>query len=222
MAGVPMDVIVIRLGSVVAMFLFLCTRTSWLDFHWQIWIFLEVVWLSGFSFFWLHPRRRLFATEVLLRTRFWLRIWKAAVLPLATLTTLLVALSSAAKDVVPGLSDSARRTFRPNHRHHRTGWTGRCAAGKPAASRSSGSVALLESSGCTTPACCTRCPGCADHHRQPCSTCSVQSCLALAAVESASRLSTRRVSGHSGPDPCFGRSHRSLRPHRCYAALHCI
>jgi len=62
---------------------------------------LEVVWLSGFSFFWLHPRRRLFATEVLLRTRFWLRIWKAAVLPLATLTTLLVALSSAAKDVVP-------------------------------------------------------------------------------------------------------------------------
>ncbi|CAE7041481.1 unnamed protein product [Symbiodinium sp. CCMP2592] len=100
-AGVPMDVIVIRLGSVVAMLVFLSTRTSWLDFHWQIWIFLEVVWLSGFSFFWLHPRRRLFATEVLLRTRFWLRIWKAAVLPLATLTTLLVALSSAAKDVVP-------------------------------------------------------------------------------------------------------------------------
>ncbi|CAJ1461193.1 unnamed protein product [Effrenium voratum] len=60
----------------------------------QCMILLDVLWLLGFAGFWLQPARRHAATEVLLRSRYWLRLWKQAIAPTAVISVFLVGLSS--------------------------------------------------------------------------------------------------------------------------------
>mmetsp|Transcript_84841 Transcript_84841/g.134330 ORF Transcript_84841/g.134330 Transcript_84841/m.134330 type:complete len:350 (+) Transcript_84841:488-1537(+) len=76
------------------MVLFLSTRSSWPDFHWQSMILLDVLWLLGFTVFWFQPARRAMANEVLLRSHYWLRLWKQALLPTVLLSIVLGALQA--------------------------------------------------------------------------------------------------------------------------------
>eukprot|EP00437_Effrenium_voratum_P069782 CAMPEP_0181491820 /NCGR_PEP_ID=MMETSP1110-20121109/50346_1 /TAXON_ID=174948 /ORGANISM="Symbiodinium sp., Strain CCMP421" /LENGTH=463 /DNA_ID=CAMNT_0023618999 /DNA_START=112 /DNA_END=1504 /DNA_ORIENTATION=- len=92
--GNALDLVAARVVPALAMSLFLLTRSSWLDFHWQCMILLDVLWLLGFAGFWLQPARRHAATEVLLRSRYWLRLWKQAIAPTAVISVFLVGLSS--------------------------------------------------------------------------------------------------------------------------------
>ncbi|CAJ1382056.1 unnamed protein product [Effrenium voratum] len=55
----------------------------------QCMILLDVLWLLGFAGFWLQPARRHAATEVLLRSRYWLRLWKQAIAPTAVISVFL-------------------------------------------------------------------------------------------------------------------------------------
>lgn len=88
------DLLVARIVPAIAMVLFLSTRSSWPDFHWQSMILLDVLWLLGFTVFWFQPARRAMASEVLLRSHYWLRLWKQALLPMALLSIFLGALQA--------------------------------------------------------------------------------------------------------------------------------
>jgi len=99
------DFLVARVVPSVAMLVFLSTRSSWPEFHWQCMILLDVLWLLGFTVFWFQPARRAAATEVLLRTHYWLRLWKEALLPTAFLSIFVVALQATVSH-----ADTAGRT----------------------------------------------------------------------------------------------------------------
>jgi len=87
----PYDILMfIRVVPTVVMILFLGSWPPWEDFHWQAVVLLEVLWLLGLAFFWLHPKRRDQACKVVVRMGYWLRLWKHAVLPLSVLVLLLV------------------------------------------------------------------------------------------------------------------------------------
>lgn len=88
------DMLVARVLPAIVMVLFLSTRSSWPDFHWQSMILLDVLWLLGFTVFWFQPARRAMANEVLLRSHYWLRLWKQALLPTALLSVFLGALQA--------------------------------------------------------------------------------------------------------------------------------
>lgn len=91
----PMDVVVVsRVLPAASIGIFVCTFSSWEDFHWQISILNEALLLFGCSTFWLHRDRRASMPKVLLRIRFWRRLWNHCVLPLLACSFILVLMES--------------------------------------------------------------------------------------------------------------------------------
>merc|ERR1719482_2227946 len=77
-----MDAMVVsRILPLTAIFIFLCTFSSWNDFHWQIAVLGDVLLLIACCSFWLHRDRRASMPKVLLRSRFWRRLWNHCALP---------------------------------------------------------------------------------------------------------------------------------------------
>lgn len=100
----PMDAIVVaRLAPAGAIFLFLCFFQSWDDFHWQIVILSDVLLLLGCSAFWMHRDRRSSMPKVLLRIRFWRRLWNHCALPLLMASFIFVLMESTDSRVMHGL-----------------------------------------------------------------------------------------------------------------------
>lgn len=91
----PMDAVVIsRIIPSIMIGGFLATFSSWEDLHWQMIILLDVLVLFGCSAFWLHRDRRASMPKVLLRIRFWRRLWNQCAVPLLLSTFILVVMAS--------------------------------------------------------------------------------------------------------------------------------
>lgn len=92
----PWDVVaVMRLLPAAAMGAFLCLYTSWEDFHWQCILLSDVLLLCGCLSFWLHQDRRANISKVLIRLRFWRRIWNHCVLPMLLASFVFIAMETA-------------------------------------------------------------------------------------------------------------------------------
>jgi hypothetical protein len=78
----PLHAIVLaRLLPIGAIALFLCCFSSQEDFSWQFFILTEVLLLFVCAAFWMHRDRRSSMPKVLLRMRFWRRLWNYCALP---------------------------------------------------------------------------------------------------------------------------------------------
>lgn len=92
----PRDVMAVtRVLPAVAMAAFLCLYTSWADFHWQCVLLQDVLLLFGFLAFWLHQDRRTSMPKVLIRLRFWRRIWNHCIMPMLLASFAFIAMESA-------------------------------------------------------------------------------------------------------------------------------
>lgn len=74
-------VVLARVLPITVIFVFLGCFTSWEDFHWQLVIVSEVLLLVGCGGFWMHRDRSPSMPKVLLRMRFWRRLWNHCALP---------------------------------------------------------------------------------------------------------------------------------------------
>lgn len=100
----PVHAIVLaRVLPAGAIFLFLCCFSSWDDFHWQIVILSDVLLLFGCSAFWMHRDRRSSMPKVLLRIRFWRRLWNHCALPALLASFIWVVMESTDSRVMDAL-----------------------------------------------------------------------------------------------------------------------
>lgn len=97
----PVDVLVVsRILPTITIVCFLGAFSSWEDFHWQMIILLDALVLFGCSVFWLHRDRRASMPKVLLRIRFWRRLWNHCAVPLFLSTFILVVMAGTDSDVM--------------------------------------------------------------------------------------------------------------------------
>mmetsp|Transcript_135967 Transcript_135967/g.221298 ORF Transcript_135967/g.221298 Transcript_135967/m.221298 type:complete len:514 (-) Transcript_135967:199-1740(-) len=91
----PLDAVVVtRIVPIVAIFSYICTFQNVDDLHWHLIILDDVLLLFGCSAFWLHRDRRSSMPKVLLRLRFWRRLWIHCVMPMLVGSSFFVLMQS--------------------------------------------------------------------------------------------------------------------------------
>jgi len=97
----PLHAIVVsRVLPLGAILFFLCSFSSGDDLHWQIVILSDVLLLFGCAAFWLHRDRRASMPKVLLRMRFWRRLWNHCALPSLLFSLIWVLIESSDSQVM--------------------------------------------------------------------------------------------------------------------------